>query len=83
MKMTMRSCAGNMKKRKQHRKAGRNRLPCKPRLSTLMRDKEILKRLRQGKAPKEVAHEMGLTSVWVVYDAVRRFKVAQRNSLKD
>lgn len=42
------------------------------RLSTLMRDKEILKRLKQGKAPKEVSYEMGLSSVWVVYDAIRR-----------
>jgi DNA-binding NarL/FixJ family response regulator len=40
-----------------------------------MRDKEILKRLKQGKAPKEVAYEMGLSSVWVVYDASRRRKL--------
>jgi len=42
------------------------------RLSTLMRDREILKRLKQGKAPKEIAHEMGLSSAWVVYDACKR-----------
>jgi len=54
-----------MKKRKQGKKPS-------IRLSTLMRDMEILKRLKQGKAPKEVAHEMGLSSVWVVYDCVRR-----------
>lgn len=55
-----------MNKQKQSKKPG-------IRLSTLMRDKEILKRLKQGKAPKEVAHEMGLSSVWVVYDCIRRF----------
>lgn len=56
-----------MKRKKQAKKPG-------IRLSTLMRDKEILKRLKQGKAPKEVAYEMGLTSVWIAYDTVRRFK---------
>lgn len=65
MKTITRLSAGNMRKQKRSRKPG-------IRLSTLLRDKEILKRLRQGKAPKEVAYEMGLTSVWVVYDARRR-----------
>ena len=55
-----------MKRKKQTKKPG-------IRLSTLMRDKEILKRLKQGKAPKEVAYEMKLSSVWVVYDITRRF----------
>ena len=54
-----------MKRKKQVKKPG-------IRLSTLMRDREILKRLKQGKAPKEVAYEMSLSSVWVVYDAIRR-----------
>jgi len=56
-----------MKRKKRGRKPG-------IRLSTLMRDKEIFRWLKQGKVPKEVAFEMGLTSVWVVYDAVRRKK---------
>ena len=56
-----------MKRKKQIRKPG-------IRLSTLIRDKEILKQLKQGKAPKEVAYAMGLSSVWVVYDTVRRKK---------
>ena len=72
MKMTMRSCAGNTKRKRRNKKPGRNHLPSKPRLSTLKRDREILKRLRQGKAPKEVAYEMNLSSVWVVYDTTRR-----------
>jgi len=56
-----------MKRKKQSRKPS-------IRLSTLMRDKEIMKRLKQGKAPKEVSYEMGLSSVWVVYDFTRRQK---------
>lgn len=75
MKLTMRSCVVNTKRRK----TCRNRLPSKPRLSTLMRDREILRRLRQGKAPKEVSYEMGLTSVWVVYDSRRRRKEQHKN----
>lgn len=65
MKMITRSSVVNTKRRKRTKKPG-------IRLSTLKRDKEILKRLRQGKAPKEVAYELGLSSVWVVYDALRR-----------
>jgi len=42
-------------------------------------DKEILKQLKQGKAPKEVAYEMDLTSVCVVYDIMRWEKTDLRN----
>jgi len=61
-----------MKRKKRAKKPG-------IRLSTLMRDKEILKRLKQGKAPKEVAYEMGLPNTWAVYDAQRRFRLRHIN----
>lgn len=52
------------------------------RIATQKRDKEILKRLWQGKAPKEVAYEMRLSSVWVAYDAIRRLDKRQSNFTK-
>jgi len=69
MKTITRCYAVNIKRRKHVH------LRSKPRLYTLKRDKKILQRLKQGKAPKEVAYEMHLSSVWVVYDTIRR----QRN----
>lgn len=44
------------------------------RIATRLRDKSIREQLRAGKAPKEIAVILNLSSVWVVYDTVRRIK---------
>jgi FixJ family two-component response regulator len=41
-------------------------------LSTKKRDAEILKRWKKGGIPKKIAFDMGLSSVWVVYHAMKR-----------
>ena len=42
------------------------------RISTRFRDRSILRIFKAGKSPKEIAQRMALTSVWVVYNALRR-----------
>lgn len=56
---------------KRKKRRGRNRWT-NPRLSTLKRDARILQLIAKGFSPKEAAHKLGLSSVWVAYDAVKR-----------
>jgi|GEM_PF-2381406 len=44
----------------------------RPRIYIEKRNAEILRRLKNGEAPKEITYKLGLTSVWVVYDAIRK-----------
>jgi len=46
---------------------------------TIKQDAIILRRLKRGEIPKQIAHEMSI-SVWCVYDAVRRHKAALRRN---
>lgn len=57
-----------MKRRKRAKNPG-------IRLSTLMRDKKILRLLKTGLAPKEIVYKMGLGNVWLVYHAIKRDKL--------
>lgn len=44
------------------------------RLSTRLRDRQIMSHLRAGEAPKEIVASLNLSSSWIVYDMIRRKK---------
>lgn len=50
-------------------------------ISTLIRDKKIMKFMKKGFTPKQIAEKLIITT-YVVYDAVRRKERSIRNNPK-
>lgn len=53
-----------------------------PRFSTQLQDREIFKLLIKGFSPKIIHIKLELSSVWVVYNAIRRNRSMWKNQIE-
>lgn len=52
------------------------------RTSTEIQDKSIIRLFQKGLTPKRISFMLNLSSVWVVYNAIRRFKEKLNNQIE-